>query len=1375
MSGVAFNPPDTGDTTRRTANLAVTRATQEMRLRRMREASRVPGSKYSRDQLDQLLAFGWGEDASANATLTLTDQTLNPAQARGEYLREVINVAHYLSQTRRPIEPSLRNFAVESLIRMVEGVGIYSTSIATINTLAAQEKPKIVAAAAFGAVFYAASTLTPELGRLARQKLGGVETTIRIAGKSHANVGPLKNYVTSIVAQLLSLLTYQGVSLMFNAAFGTKVEGRDGAAIATSVLNALVTQAGIDWGARKTLTNQGGVPPYQLHMAKHRRAAPNGVFFNSVPAIADDAGEKNKGERLLGSAVATVVMLGMSILLHEYAPQVIGQPGPGGVEGQAPSTDLSRQGAVEQSGYGVLAVIGAMMVVGGMVRLAYKNFFDHPNKDPLKPGIAASEVLSRQIDSSAFNTLSSYLSKLAHHFEAVSASDNKEYDVQGSVFTADEAAGRYNLTKYVMSGAAFTELVSGQPVINPTLHTLNGEGSIAALRGVFEQEAEALQSVVESQAPLQGSAGAGNPSGSKKQMVELLQQIAQGLDQAVRKAKVYSADKLGAGMGGAYGIDLNAVNRKMRELLADVLRAAYHNEPGGEFDSDVSRVVDNLLPIFAALRSIDSFTSTANFLNNVRDFSYDRSSSLGKNAWHAEGQTILNRTLDLSLAPWNGIRNVARSDGQIKQVFAPLTAPSTHKVLARDIYTFLEGRAVENTVIDRSERGRLKDSFLLVADPNSAKAPDALQSKALLTTNLLARMPREAFRGASYEAQQGLVEQRERRGTDDAREAVLKFRPRPRVADLVFYSNRSIVDFKAALIRGDIGLTHLQSYIDQVEQVEHETAQDDEARVGTELRSRGQPTEIEIASVKQFRASMGSDFMACLDEETSTRLTLSNPAHLANAALSDVDQSTPQFRDLTAFTFSMRDFPRMIPLVQVEQNDAHFHPTSYSDLINSIEHLINYMDANGVNKCLLAGIPSHVLQRTPEAKYYANSRFDLKYRSHDEALIAQFNDLLQEHKDRFVLSTTRADLSDPASIATEFDAMMRLGNGSVTAAGELTLIKEIVTSKNRGPVPYPSSPAFQHLLDIVAERGLPLVLHCDRGVAGEKNKYAKDVVEALVRWKLKNSAETKPLKLLVCWAHGAGISRFTAESNSHTVQVDKMLDIEELKDILFIDLSWDFIALDILDNIYDQLTRENIAPKTREALDSLRKIYETYAEEGSRSDKADDKSDPIQAAVRLRSAETLAKTYFAMLTQFDDALGSELDESPMLLARLISLINNMGEGNNWFYVLFKHKDRCMFGTDGLSPATKRHGDSAYATNVKVLHPLYYFFMQIGRRAEEYSGVAELIAHDNFERFFFDPDAAKVRTDFVERLARNKRADGLSMALAPNKYFEPREV
>ena len=406
-------------------------------------------------------------------------------------------------------------------------------------------------------------------------------------------------------------------------------------------------------------------------------------------------------------------------------------------------------------------------------------------------------------------------------------------------------------------------------------------------------------------------------------------------------------------------------------------------------------------------------------------------------------------------------------------------------------------------------------------------------------------------------------------------------------------------------------------------------------------------------------------------------------------------------------------------------NDAHFHPTSYSGKINSLVLLIVYMDRSGIARSILAGIPSQVYQPTNERKYYANSEQKLDYRDHDFALARQWEALTPEHQQRVDVFITGIDVTNGPTIGQELDNRLRAHPRLFKGVGEVTLIKEIVSDKNPR-IPKIGSVDTQTLLIEATIRGLPVILHNDRGVPGRKNKYADQMVKAIHEWadrmtrfrdeldplKLRpgvNPAQVPAMKPRLVWAHGAGISRFTAESNHHTSDLDDLLNDVALTDILYLDLSWDFITNYILQNIYDQLKRNNVAPGLQQGLQNLIKNYKTFQYLGGLADKADDLKDPTLASIYRVGAENIAQQYFANLADFKQRVQEAFNDRTGEATRTVfaGLFAQHGEqGNNWLYLMRAHADRLMFGTDALAVGIKAHGDAAYAMNARVMYPIF---------------------------------------------------------------------
>ena len=536
----------------------------------------------------------------------------------------------------------------------------------------------------------------------------------------------------------------------------------------------------------------------------------------------------------------------------------------------------------------------------------------------------------------------------------------------------------------------------------------------------------------------------------------------------------------------------------------------------------------------------------------------------------------------------------------------------------------------------------------------------------------------------------------------------------------------------------------------------------------------------------QVKTSLGADFRKALEAETPSRLGTDAQTEATRdaatedlfTALWDDVQDIPRSHGMiarSALSLALPMWPIDLPLRLIA--DSHFHPTSYSGKINSLARLIAYMDHSSVERSNLAGIPSQVYKPTDQSKYYANSKDKMDYRDHDFALAVQWEELSDEQQKRFDLNITGIDVTNGPNIAQELDNRLRAHPRVFNGVGEVTGIKEIVTEKNPHR-PDVAGGATQTLLIESAKRGLPVILHHDRGVPGQKNKYAEKVRTAVREWATRMTTfatEQDPLKLRpgvdpatvpkikpkLVWAHGAGISRFTAESNHHTRDLDELLSEPDLADILYLDLSWDYITNDMMENVYDQLTRHNVAPRLREGLQNALKLYKAFTYLGGLADKADDLRNKNLSSTYRLAGEAIAKHYYAALADFRERVREAFDD-PHTLTVFTNLMNEHGtDGNNWLYLMRAHSDRLMFGTDALAVGIKAHGDSAYAMNVLVMYPLFEILEGAARTIPTAAGISQKIARTNYDTVFHDPEIIARRHAWEDYLATEKSAESSS--------------
>lgn len=517
------------------------------------------------------------------------------------------------------------------------------------------------------------------------------------------------------------------------------------------------------------------------------------------------------------------------------------------------------------------------------------------------------------------------------------------------------------------------------------------------------------------------------------------------------------------------------------------------------------------------------------------------------------------------------------------------------------------------------------------------------------------------------------------------------------------------------------------------------------------------------------------------------------------------------------------------PLDKIMQRDAHYHPTNYNGAINSLPMLVRYMDENNIAKTNAAALPSQLAHTSPELQYYAGAQspattllghikqsmlglvpdeqVGLRYRSHDAQLasdLQNMKDAGNSGADRILLSITGLDLTDSVSIINALDEKMRGKPGLYKSVGEVTLKKEIV-SDLKSEVPEIFGESTLTLLDECQKRGLPLLIHCDRGNPTDKHLNADEFEAVLESWARKLHPPKngmKPVGALaatigtevgvpaqgkVCWAHAAGLARFTPDAANHAKKLDALLSKEVLKPHLYADLSWDFTVQNIIQNVRDMLVnagRDNAAVKPElnkisVHLDGLIKSYRAFSTAGGQSDKANDLGDLTQSALHRDTGSRAATLHLNQLSGFKSVVKDAIIANPdvgKVLTDLMTKGEHSEKENNWLKLFTDHSDRLMFGTDALAVGTKAHGEAAYAVNTKVLHPIYFLFLGLAEAVEDGKAtlpqelrptdvergdnpqnggklrqIVKNIAEDTFADFYEDPKMEIKRTDFENHL------------------------
>lgn len=775
--------------------------------------------------------------------------------------------------------------------------------------------------------------------------------------------------------------------------------------------------------------------------------------------------------------------------------------------------------------------------------------------------------------------------------------------------------------------------------------------------------------------------------------------------------------------------ELQDIGNRIRDVEALVLEAMYRTSTTDGLarpNGDVMAMATTLMPTFAALRELDRRGNAQSFIRDVREFTLDRKSAI--------------------------------------DVVKSLVPDGHQRVLARDV------AALMNTPANRADKDRLLNGIegvLRQAFPN--KVPGIAETKLLILRNQLRDGPIGEPRPL-----EGFLQRL--RAADDQTPQQLEAIGRE-MTDAFAQGHFTPTEFLQAV--DDLRIRASASAnapIAGTGQAAGSPAADIEANPG--IAERAMLQRMEAALPEHFEDTVRREF------PTGDGKSLATAADDMLTALERDQAQMPEVhRGLMASALSLPNDANLADLAFPEQNDAHFHPTSYSGRINSLAHLVEYMERNNILITNLAGIPSQVYNPTAERKYYANSEHDIDYRDHDFPLAVQYQHLTDQQKDRFDLSITGFDVTNGPNIMQELKNRLRAYPGVFKAVGEVTLKKEIISAKNPHN-PQIDSAATQALFDACANAGLPLILHCDRSEPGQKDLYAQQVFDAIKQWAgrtqwrssdvmaLDGAEAPPPMVPKIVWAHGAGISRFTAESNTHTRQLDALLRDPALevdgKPVLSLDLSWDFIGHDILENLYDQLTRRNVSPPIREGIQNLLRAYKSFTELGGRSDKADDLGRKTLAAFDRVGGEEIAEVYFQALSNFKSIVATEMKKDDVRQAFMEMAGAHGDDGNNWLYIFREHQDRLLFGTDALAVGIKAHGDAAYAMNTQVLTPMYHIFDELGKYDRRSVDVSRKVATDNYLGVFRDPAVAERRKAFEAMLASEAPAEH-STNVAPQRF------
>ena len=237
-------------------------------------------------------------------------------------------------------------------------------------------------------------------------------------------------------------------------------------------------------------------------------------------------------------------------------------------------------------------------------------------------------------------------------------------------------------------------------------------------------------------------------------------------------------------------------------------------------------------------------------------------------------------------------------------------------------------------------------------------------------------------------------------------------------------------------------------------------------------------------------------------------------------------------------------------------NDSHFHLTNYIQEGTDIHEFLSIMGTT-VGRVALFGIPlqqqwSYRVDGDRAPAYYLASDAPLYYYSFTDAWIAMaYRSLPQEARARFDPMITGFNPGDMYA-ADHIRRVLQTFPGVFVGIGEFTIHKEFVSAKIAGDTASLEDPALDRILDLAAEAGLIVLMHCDIDVPFAREGAAPaylDRIKALFR---RHPGAT------IIWAH-TGVGRVVRPVRDHAANLEAILRDPAYRHVYF-DISWDEVA-----------------------------------------------------------------------------------------------------------------------------------------------------------------------------------------------------------------------
>jgi predicted TIM-barrel fold metal-dependent hydrolase len=284
-------------------------------------------------------------------------------------------------------------------------------------------------------------------------------------------------------------------------------------------------------------------------------------------------------------------------------------------------------------------------------------------------------------------------------------------------------------------------------------------------------------------------------------------------------------------------------------------------------------------------------------------------------------------------------------------------------------------------------------------------------------------------------------------------------------------------------------------------------------------------------------------------------------------------------------------------------NDTHFHLTNYVQEGTDIREFLKIM-GDKVGRVALFGIP---LQQTWSygntgdfaPTYYLQTDAPLYYYSFTDAVIAMaYRSLSKAEQARFDPMITGFNPADMYA-ADHIRRVLKTFPGVFSGLGEFTIHKEFVSAKVAGETASLTNPALDRILDLAAEAGLVVLLHCDIDTPFPKPGQEPYQARQLRDLFLRHPSTT------IIWAH-VGLGRIVHPLQDQIGIIERGLSNTALANLHF-DISWDEVAkylvatpestalvADLINRYPDRFLfgTDEVAPKDQQ---KYLKVYDMYA------------------------------------------------------------------------------------------------------------------------------------------------------------------------------------